>query len=737
MELVRSTSDSSIGSSKESEKTQKLINDKRKLALEVRQLKEELATKDTKIKNMEKEKDKDASTSGEPAPKASARRGGRARDDGDGDVSKLQEKLKGKEDEANKLKASVKELEGKVATLTKSSSANKLSLDRALEKGEGYQLKLKAAEKAGAEAEKKLANATAKVELLQAQLLSSGATMAQEAAGKLEEKVSELEGLIAQGQLQLQSKSDEANMLKKEVVSLKTQIAALEKDKAKDPAPLEEPEAVGAKRKKGRYSIQDTDELMTKLGGLQAQFLEIQKAGAAVKGRKPDLNSSMQEQSRDSGVSAGGSRSSNADELAALQEQVTKLNGDLESEREYVSQMDAESQRKDALLKELQQDLAASENARRRLHNQVMELKGNIRVFCRVRPFMTSDAKNGDVPSELVLRSSGDRPQVVVNQAAAAGGKNQKMLEHAFEMDNIFMHNASQEHIFEEIEPLLQSVMDGYRLCIFAYGQTGSGKTHTMEGSTKNGSLDEQRGVVPRALESIILIRDRMLSCGWEVKLEASALEIYNEVIRDLLGDDDKKKLDVAMDAKGEATVKGLSSWPVASEAEIYQLLQAASKKRETASTCHNQVSSRSHSVLQIKVLMKHKQHRETRRGVLNLIDLAGSEKVTQEHDAKAFKEAQNINKSLSSLLGVISALAAKQKHVPFRDSKLTYLLSSSLSGDGKALMFANVSPRLGHVSETINTLRFAQSIIPHTSCPIPHTTERQQRPTRHREDQG
>ena len=411
------------------------------------------------------------------------------------------------------------------------------------------------------------------------------------------------------------------------------------------------------------------------------------------------------------GSSSNISRNSNADELAALQEQVSRLEGDLASEREYISQMDGESQRKDTLLKGLELDLAASETARRRLHNQVMELKGNIRVFCRVRPFMSSDAKNGDTPSELILRTSGDRPQMVINQAAAAGGKNQKPQEHAFEMDNIFMHDASQEKIFEEIEPLLQSVMDGYRLCIFAYGQTGSGKTHTMEGCTKNGSLDEQRGVVPRALESIIKIRDRMQTCGWDVNLEASALEIYNEVIRDLLGEDDKKKLDVQQDTKGEASVKGLSSWPVASEGEIYDLLRMASKRRETASTCHNQVSSRSHSVLQIKVVMKHKQHKETRRGILNLIDLAGSEKVTAQHDDKAFKEAQNINKSLSALLGVISALAAKSKHVPFRDSKLTHLLSSSLSGDGKALMFANVSPRMGHVSETLSTLRFAQSV--------------------------
>ena len=230
------------------------------------------------------------------------------------------------------------------------------------------------------------------------------------------------------------------------------------------------------------------------------------------------------------GSSSNISRNSNADELAALQEQVSRLEGDLASEREYISQMDGESQRKDTLLKGLELDLAASETARRRLHNQVMELKGNIRVFCRVRPFMSSDAKNGDTPSELILRTSGDRPQMVINQAAAAGGKNQKPQEHAFEMDNIFMHDASQEKIFEEIEPLLQSVMDGYRLCIFAYGQTGSGKTHTMEGDLSNS---ENQGVIPRAAQAIF---DQLSDPKFrDSEVTASYLEIYNEELSDLL----------------------------------------------------------------------------------------------------------------------------------------------------------------------------------------------------------
>jgi len=110
-----------------------------------------------------------------------------------------------------------------------------------------------------------------------------------------------------------------------------------------------------------------------------------------------------------------------------------------------------------------------------------MELQGNIRVFCRVRPFMEMDAKTGDQPSEMTCVTSGDRPKVQVLQMAKEGGKKRECVTNEHEFDSVFMHDASQEGIFSEIAPLLQSVMDGYRLCIFAYGQTGSGKTHTMQ----------------------------------------------------------------------------------------------------------------------------------------------------------------------------------------------------------------------------------------------------------------
>ncbi|EKX36831.1 hypothetical protein GUITHDRAFT_89903 [Guillardia theta CCMP2712] len=371
------------------------------------------------------------------------------------------------------------------------------------------------------------------------------------------------------------------------------------------------------------------------------------------------------------------------------------------------------TQQQERLIAGLEDQLHQSERRRAQLHNQIQELRGNIRVFCRIRPFLQEEATM-DAPSDMTFGRSGDRPSILISLPPPQGGRKKDSQSLSFEYDEVFDPQSSQASVFREIEPLMQSVMDGYRVCIFAYGQTGSGKTHTMEGKIRAGKQDEQRGVVPRCMERLIELRNEMQKRDWSINLQCSCLEIYNEVIRDLLCDkeDASKKLEIKHDkSTGDVVVTNLTQLPVQSEEEIYRIIQSASRRRETASTVRNATSSRSHSVLQLTVECKHMRTGESKKGILNMVDLAGSERISIDHDSKTTKEAQNINKSLSSLLGVIQALASKQAHVPFRNSKLTHLLSSSLAGDGKALMFANLSPRLQHVHESINTLRFAAQV--------------------------
>ena len=730
--------ESFLGSGKESDRMQKLVNDKRKLALEVATLKEEKTRAEARAASLAA---KVTQLEGGVTPASTKPSRGRAR----GTSSKVEE-----DTEAKELKTKVKELDAQVEKLKTQLTGQSQALEKALKSGETSQLKLSAAQKAGADTEKKLALAQTKTKQLEAkvkELQDAGAdlALAQAAADDLDSRMRAYEEASVEASAQLQAKSEEVSQLKKEVLSLKTQLASQDKaDKRIEASEPQQPEPSTKSRKRGRYSIQDTANLMDKLTGIQSQFLEIQKAGAALKNAKGSGGGSLdrsasfnrsssglsREGSRDSGGSdtfndgrrSSGRRSSSdrrssgcglADkdaEIQALTAQVADLEAALKSEKEFAAQAaDCEAANM-ATIAKLQDALGVSDGRRKALLARVMELQGNIRVFCRLRPFMPSDAKTGDAQSDMALITSGDRPKVQVTQPSAAGGKSRQALVNEHEFDNVFMHNVSQQAIFAEIEPLLHSVMDGYRLCIFAYGQTGSGKTHTMQGRTDKGGEDPERGLVPRAMETLMEVRRAMQANGWTVGFEVSALEIYNENIRDLLADSvacDKAKLDIVMDAKtGETYVKNLSSETVSSEQDIYSLLNLAASRRETAATVHNSVSSRSHSVVQLKVLMSHKKNREKRCGRLNLIDLAGSEKVTSEHDKTQFNEAKNINKSLSSLLGCIQALASGKGHVPFRESKLTYLLQSSLSGDGKAVMFANISPRIQHLPESLNTLR-------------------------------
>lgn len=281
--------------------------------------------------------------------------------------------------------------------------------------------------------------------------------------------------------------------------------------------------------------------------------------------------------------------------------------------------------------------------------------------------------------------------------------------------------------MFQEIAALVQSALDGYRVCIFAYGQTGSGKTYTMSAPQRGdmpGVLDVQggeRGVIPRAVDMIFEETARLRDRGWTHRVEVSFVEIYNEVLRDLLsvGGSEAKKLDIKHVDQGEgskvAQVTNLRVVEVASADEVIDLLVMASRSRATASTRHNEQSSRSHSVFVMHVRGWHETTGETCEGQLNLIDLAGSERMDKGGAASAgeerIRETQAINKSLSSLCDVISALASKEPHVPFRNSKLTYLLQPSLEGDSKCLMFVNVSPARLHFQETLCSLRFAMKV--------------------------
>ncbi|KAH9000134.1 kinesin-domain-containing protein [Lactarius akahatsu] len=371
---------------------------------------------------------------------------------------------------------------------------------------------------------------------------------------------------------------------------------------------------------------------------------------------------------------------------------VSSLRVDLEAAQHRIDELEAEARE--------------AEMVRRRLHNMVQELKGNIRVFARVRPLLTSDLSCPNDQKE--------RKEAMANMCESATGQERKETWN-FSFDRVFEPQCTQEEVFEEISQLAQSCTDGYNVCIFAYGQTGSGKSFTMEG----GSTNETVGMIPRAVEQVFQVTEELKSKGWEYTLEGQFLEIYNETINDLLGkgEFDKKKHEIKHE-KGSTRVTDVVVQQLRSPAQVRSLLALANSRRTVAATLMNERSSRSHSVFTLRIRGTNTHTGQACEGALNLVDLAGSERLNASgagKDKDRLRETQNINKSLSALGDVIAALGEKSeksdKHIPYRNSKLTYLLQNSLSGNSKTLMFLNLSPLAAHLNESLCSLRFATKV--------------------------
>merc|ERR1719220_801730 len=394
---------------------------------------------------------------------------------------------------------------------------------------------------------------------------------------------------------------------------------------------------------------------------------------------------------------------------------------ELEAARKINLDLQAESSKKSEEIKamiqaqeEMMEKMRWGETERRKLHNLVQELKGNIRVFCRMRPLLgeegSEEIRHVNIQTEKNLELI---KTVDAANESIAGGLNKNM-KYDFEFDRVFGPNSSQSEVFTEISQLVQSALDGYNVCVFAYGQTGSGKTFTMEGGPAIEDDESQCGMIPRTIRQIFEVQKKLKEKSWEYKLQASFLEIYNEEIRDLLVNDSNLKYDIKMsDSKGtDIHVTNLKVEEVTSESQISSMIKRARKNRAWAKTMCNERSSRSHSVFMLRIEGHNTATTETCCGTLNLVDLAGSERVKDSgSEGIRLTEAQAINKSLSNLGNVIMALAQKNSHVPYRNSKLTHLLQNCLGGNSKTLMFVNISPKEEHINETLNSLRFATKV--------------------------
>mmetsp|Transcript_14692 Transcript_14692/g.40857 ORF Transcript_14692/g.40857 Transcript_14692/m.40857 type:complete len:1338 (-) Transcript_14692:2287-6300(-) len=381
-------------------------------------------------------------------------------------------------------------------------------------------------------------------------------------------------------------------------------------------------------------------------------------------------------------------------------------------------------------LRTLQKRCNAQRDYNNQLLSKMLNLQGNIQVFCRIRPTSIKEIQNGN---SNVVESLSE------TELGCFDNRTNKWKSFAF--DRVWGQDQSQQNIFQDVEPIALSVVDGFNACIFAYGQTGSGKTYTMEGVAENN----QRGISYRTIQKVFHLlnlkqqqekTNAILFKSQEERDEAPAnfvfnveigmLEIYNDECYDLLGASGatlaekkleaqkaggKASLEIRRNKEGRIEVPNLTKEPVNSIEDVFELLAKGNKNRAVASTSLNQTSSRSHMVLWVDVTSGY-EGQDGNKGTLFLVDLAGSERVKRsEVEGEQMKEAGHINKSLSALGNVMEALDRKASHIPYRDSKLTYLLQDSLGGNSRTMMIVAVTPIDLAYDESIHALQFATRV--------------------------
>lgn len=338
-------------------------------------------------------------------------------------------------------------------------------------------------------------------------------------------------------------------------------------------------------------------------------------------------------------------------------------------------------------------ELLAAEQRRRKIHNGIEDLKGSVRVFCRVRPLSSKEKGQGDT----------DITRQVDGMTLAL---KQQFSEVNFGFDAVFTPG-TQEQVFEDCRDLVQSAVDGYNVTMFAYGQTGAGKTFTMYG------VPGQEGTAPRTIDELFRITARD-SGRFNFTVMASMLELYRNDLVDLLNKSSVQKNDefplkIRMEKSGMVTIEHLVEIECGSAAELMKVLDRGNEMRTVAATAMNSESSRSHSLLIIKIVSVNKETRDQLRGKILMCDLAGSERLKKsEVTGDMQKEAIEINKSLTALGDVIEALTKKMKQIPYRNHKLTQVMQDSLGGTAKTLMFVNCSPASSNADETTMSLKYA-----------------------------
>lgn len=345
--------------------------------------------------------------------------------------------------------------------------------------------------------------------------------------------------------------------------------------------------------------------------------------------------------------------------------------------------------------------VSSAEQDRRRLHNAVLDRRGAVRVFCRIRPLSVNEIASNQ--TEVIRRRDAFSVEVDAGILDRDSGG-------VFEFDACWAPGMQQE-VFEDTADLVQSAVDGYNVTILAYGQTGAGKTYTMYGHEAPEIGLEARGICPRAVEELFHIVDRE-SSRREFEVSVSMIELYCRRFVDLLDLGGKKSLKIRTSQNGDVFFDNVHEETVKCAEQVQKLMDDGLRGRHLRDTQMNMGSSRSHLLCCIKVSSVSRESGKTLQGKLLLVDLAGSERVKRsEVTGDGLREACEINLSLSALADVIQAVVHGEAHVPYRNHELTQIMQDSLGGTSKTLMFVNLSPASSNRDESLMSLKYAQRV--------------------------
>ncbi|XP_056380024.1 kinesin-like protein KIF27 isoform X2 [Hyla sarda] len=331
-----------------------------------------------------------------------------------------------------------------------------------------------------------------------------------------------------------------------------------------------------------------------------------------------------------------------------------------------------------------------------------------VKVAVRIRPLLSKEILHNH---QVCVRPVPNTQQIIIGK------------DRVFTFDDVFGKSSTQNDVYSScIKPLLVSLIEGYNATVFAYGQTGSGKTYTIGGGHVASVADEEKGIIPRAIQELFQAISENHNIDFTVKV--SYIEVYKEDLRDLLElETNVKDIHIREDEKGNTVIIGAKECQVESADEVMSLLEAGSAVRHTSTTQMNERSSRSHAMFTISICQQRDANVITTENGSNksvqmisskfhFVDLAGSERVTKTgNTGERFKESIQINSGLLALGNVISALAdpkRKNAHVPYRDAKITRILKDSLGGNAKTVMITCISPSTSDFDESLNSLKYS-----------------------------